>query len=530
MTFVSVPFLILLLAADLLYYLFPLRHRWLVLLAASLVFYAVNSGLLTLVLVATAALVYAGGRMIHARLFSYKTLLEQEPSLTKEEKKSARDRSKKQAKQVLTLFVLVILGILLFLKYSNFFAGTAVSLFTGGKGVYSPMKLLLPLGISFYTLQAISYLVDISRGKADPEKDPLRLLLYLCFFPQIVQGPIPRYRDLGPQLAEGHPFDPDGFCRGLQLILWGFMKKLIIADRIATPVSAIFSAPENYSGVMAFLGAAFYGIQVYADFSGGMDIALGAAQTFGITLTPNFTQPYFSTSVEDFWRRWHITLGAWMKDYIFYPLSLSKAFGSLSQKARKLVGPSLGKKLPSILAMFIVYFLVGIWHGPQWTYILYGIWNGIFIVGGLLLPDLYEKGRRLFRIDEDSASWRVFRMIRTFWIISVGRFFSRAKDTATAFAMIGSMFHNWYDLSPLSNGALLGLGLEGPDWIVLAVAVLVLLYTDNLHEKGVKIRESISRQPLIFRWLIYYIAILLVLIFGIYGPGYVSGNFIYEQF
>lgn len=271
-------------------------------------------------------------------------------------------------------------------------------------------------------------------------------------------------------------------------------------------------------------------IYVYADFSGGIDIARGFSQILGIELDQNFTQPFFSVSIEEFWRKWHITLGSWMRDYIFYPLSLSKTFAGLSRISRKLLGQKIGKKVPAILSMFIVFLLVGFWHEPQWNFIAYGIYNGIFIVCGIIFSEYYEKIREFLRFDPNTVSWRLFRYARTFLIVGIGKFLSHGKGFNHFIPMLRHTFTGWQDLSFITNGSLTILGIEVPDWFVLIFAIAVLFLVDHWHEKGIRIRETISRQHIVFRWLIYYAVILLILIFGVYGPGYNAASFIYEKF
>lgn len=461
-----------------------------------------------------------------------KAELAERKELTGKEKKAFKDAVKKKTRRILVLGIILVLGTLLFLKYFNFFGSNINSLlgiFRVG-AVIPTLQLLLPLGISFYTLQAIAYLTDIYRGKVEADRNPCKFLLFMSFFPQIVQGPIARHKQLAAQLYEGHGFDYRRVTFGLQLILWGFFKKLVIADRLAAPVAEIFANYTRYHGLMVFLGAAFYGLQVYTDFSGGMDIARGVAQIFGIGLEENFTQPYFASSIEDFWRRWHITLGSFMRDYIFYPLSLSKAFANLSRKSRKLLGSFIGKRLPSFLAMFIVYILVGFWHGAEWQFIAYGLYNGIFIMAGILLGGVYDKCRSKLGIGANTFTWRAFQIFRTFVLVSFGRFFSRAASFEIAMGMFKQTFVKIRDLSFLTDGSLLQIGLSNAEWFLLLFAILLLFFVDHTHEKGIKIRESIARQGLIFRWAIYIGIIVAILIFGVYGPGYSAASFIYEQF
>ena len=532
MALVSLPYLIFVSATVLLYFLAPKKVQWVVLLIASYVYFWLNSKRLVLVLFASTLATFLAGLRIESINRKGKQTLKESTGLSREEKKALKEATKKRSKVILTVGVVFDLSILLFLKYFNFFASnvkTVVSL--TGKEIEVPvLHLLLPLGISYYTLQAIAYLFDIYRNKCSADHHLPRFMLFMSYFPQIIQGPIPRYRQLANQLYEGHSFDYKRFCFGAQLMLWGWMKKLIIADRIAIAANEIFDNSAEYSGALAFFGAVCYGFQVYTDFSGGVDIVRGVSQMLGIELEQNFRQPYFAKSIEEFWRRWHITLGAWMRDYVFYPLSLSPTFGNLSKKSRKLLGNSVGKKLPSFLAMYIVYFLVGFWHGSSWKYFVFGFWNGNFIVISILLSDVYEKLHQKLHIDPESFSWRLFQMLRTFVICSFGRFFSRAARLQVAWSMFRSVFHHWWDISFLVDGSLLDLGLDTANWVLLLIAIGVVFLVDYIHERDVHIREAIAGQGIVFRWIVYIAAVLCVLIFGIYGPMYEASSFIYGQF
>lgn len=531
MNFVSFPFILFVALTVLIYFSIPKRFQWCVLLASSYVFLWLNSGWLVLTMFSTIVATYLIANEIFETYTSGRQYLKEHAnSLSSGERKAFKEKTKRKAKCILILGVVIDLGILLSLKYFNFFVNNSSHLLNL-VGIEIPtLKLLLPIGISFYTLQAIAYMVDVYRNKIEPDRNLGKFMLFMSYFPQIVQGPIARHSQLAHQLYDSHQFDYRRSMFGIQLIIWGWMKKLVIADRLAVPVNQIFDNYRQHTGLIVFLGAILYGVQIYADFSGGMDIARGVSQIFGIELELNFRQPYFSTSIEDFWRRWHITLGSWMRDYVFYPLSLSKAFAALSRKSRKILGQSVGKKLPSFLSMFIVYFLVGFWHGPEWKYVAYGIWNGVFIVAGIMLAEVYDKGREICGIQADSFSWKWFQMLRTFILISLGRFFSRGDDFKAAIHMFVQMTKKWYDLSFIVDGSLINLGLDTANWVLLLIALFVLFAVDCLHERGVQIRESIARQNIVFRWIVYYAAILVILIFGIYGPAYDSAIFIYEQF
>lgn len=533
MTFVSLSFFIFVAVLVLLYYLVPKKLQWILLLAASYVFYWINSKWLVLLLFVTTAITYLTGlgiQKINDRSLAY--LQAHEGALSREEKKNLKAQTKKAARRIMLLGVILVLCILLFLKYFNFFGANINSLFSllniGGQ--VPQLNLLVPMGISFYTLQAVSYIVDIYRGKVQADRNLAKFMLFMSFFPQIIQGPIARHNQLAHQLYESHKFDYQRLCFGAQLALWGIIKKLIISERLITPVNYIFDHFYEYTGPIVFLSVLLYGVQIYTDFSGGIDIARGVAQMLGIDLEENFKQPFFSTSIEDFWRRWHITMGSWMRDYVFYPLSLSKAFTNLSRKSRKLLGTFVGKRLPAFLSMFVVYFLVGFWHGPNWKYVFFGLYNGIFIMTSIILEGVYQKLRTVFHIEETAVTWRIFRVLRTIVIVSYGRFFTRADTWKRAVVMMLNTFENWKDISFLYNYELLSLGLDTANWLLVFAFIVLLFYVDYMHEKGVSFRVVFARQPLLFRWVIYIGAVLSVLIFGMYGPEYVAADFIYQQF
>ena len=530
MTIVSLAFIVFVLLTTIIYFIIPQKWQWVVLLIASYVFFFANSKWLALILLATSLCTFFMASWMHSISIKGKLELEKQGSaLSPQEKRTSKLKTKHKMKQILILSICIDLGVLLFLKYFNFFSESLNIILPNGLEI-PQVNFLLPIGISFYTLQAIAYLVDIYREKYTPDTNPFKFLLFMSFFPQIIQGPIARHNQLAHQLYEGHRFDSDRCVKGIELMAWGWFKKMVIADRMATPVNAIFGNASEYTGIMIFMAAIGYGFQVYTDFSGGMDVVRGVSQIFGINLELNFRQPYFSRSIEEFWRRWHITLGGWMRDYVFYPLSLSKAFGRMGKAAMKTLGKYIGKRLPAFLAMFIVYFLVGFWHGPDFKYIVYGVWNGIFIVAGILLEDTYRKCRSILHIRDDSKIWFAFQIIRTFCICSIGRIFSRADSLRTAMYMLLKMFTGIADPTSVNKSVIVSLGLNMANWGVLIAAIILLLAVDYLHENGIGIRNMISKQHLVIRWIIYYCAIIILLVFGIYGPGYDSASFIYEQF
>ena len=514
MAFTSTIFFIFLSTVFLVYFLVPKRMQWIVLLLASYIFYWASSVKLSIFLILSTLSTYIGALQIE-----------------KTYENNDRKIAKKNAKKWVALLVVANFGILAFLKYFNFFINNVEDLFNLlGINLTTPtFNLVLPLGISFYTFQSIGYIIDVYRKKVKPEKNIFKYSLFVSYFPQIVQGPISRYDQLADQLYEGHKFDYTRFKYGIQLMLWGYFKKMVIADRAGLLVDTVFNNYMEYSGLYYAIATVFYCIQIYGDFSGGIDIIRGISQCLGIDLVENFRRPYFAKSVSEFWKRWHITLGTWMQDYVFYPIALSRPFGKMGKKARKLFGNFIGKQLPASIASLIVFTIVGVWHGSSWKFVAFGLYHGFFILSSSLLGPVYSKIIDKLGIDTSTFTWGAFQILRTFFITAVGRFFSRAASFKTSMHMIISSFR---DFNPwvLWDGSLLELGIDFPNMLLLAIGLLVLFTVDLFQEKGYVLRDSIARQHIVFRWAIYYAAIFAILIFGIYGQGFDKADFIYQGF
>ena len=390
----------------------------------------------------------------------------------------------------------------------------------------SVLKLTLPLGISFYTFQSVSYVVDVYRGKHEPQKNFFKYALFVSFFPQLLQGPIGRYERLGSQLYEGHSYDLRNIQFGVQRILWGMLKKMVLADRVNAAVTLIFNNYWNYGGWINVFGVILYSIQLYADFSGGIDITIGVAQMFGITMDENFRQPYFSRSISEFWRRWHITLGTWMKDYIFYPFSLSKCMNKFGKWCKKTFGNNIGKLLPVSLANLLVFFIVGIWHGAAWKYIMYGMYNGVIIAASGMLAPVYAKIHTKLHINPKSWWYQGFCIIRTFILVNIGFYFDMAPDLYAANVMLAETFTKAH-LSQISMATVKAVGLSVQDLIIVGVGCLIIFIVSLLKEKGMNIRETIAQKNIAVRWIIYIAFIMFILI---YGSTATTSDFIYANF
>ena len=345
----------------------------------------------------------------------------------------------------------------------------------------------------------------------------------------MVQGPISRFNNLGKQLEESHDFSFENIEAGLNLLLWGYFKKLIIADRAAIIAKIVFNNFENYGGAIILFGVIFYCIQLYCDFSGGIDITRGVARLFGIDLVDNFKRPIFSTSLQDFWRRWHISLGTWMKDYLFYPLSLSKPFVKLGKFIRKHISGKAGQIIPVSIVTFIVYLVIGIWHEASFKYIAFGLWNGTLITLSLLLDPLFIKLKQKLHVDDKNKWFNMFRMIRTAALVLIGRYITRAANLGTTFAMLNKTFTN-FKASELTNGTLLNLGLTTGDFVIVGFSVMLLLFIEGLQEHNVDVTKKLKEKNIVLQYAILTSFLVIIAAFGIYRGDYIASEFIYKQF
>lgn len=443
-------------------------------------------------------------------------------------------------KKVLIAAMGACLFILIFLKYLS-----GLSIFTQGnlmifgnemtiQGVIK--KYLLPIGMSYYTLQVISYLLDVYWGRLEAEQDYWKVLLFTCFFPQLVQGPISKYSELAPELFKEHKLDWKNIKYGVQLMLWGFFKKMLIADRIGVYVNAIFHEGVTPYGLTAWIGLVFYGIQLYCDFSGGIDVIRGVSECFGIGLKENFRQPYFSLSLGEFWRRWHISLGAWFKDYLLYPVSMSALCKKINKFTRKKWGNQVSRSLSVVIPASCVWIVTGVWHGAASCFVLWGIYHGILIVSSGLFEIPIQKLCKFLHMDTECFSFNLFRMARTFMLSTIGRiFFAVSAGFTTFFEFLKRMFNfRQFGLHTLLDESLYSYGLDQHNFTLAMLLVALVWGVSMLQEKfdkdGMTIRDVIAKQNILFRWLLYLALIAGILVFGMYGSGYNAGAFFYGKF
>ncbi|NLJ97338.1 MAG: MBOAT family protein [Clostridiales bacterium] len=530
MLFTSYEFILFLVLVFLLYYLIPKRFQWILLLIASYVFYSYTGIRYLAYILLTTISTYLISRLIGELFITQEVYLkENKADLSREERKSYKAKIKKKQRKLLVLCLLFNFGILAVLKYSDFTINninSVLDLLRTGKNI-SPLGFVAPLGISFYTFQTMGYIIDVYRGKHPYEKNIFKFGLFVSFFPQLIQGPISRFDDLKDSLFAEHSFDTKTISFGLQRILWGFFKKLVIADRLLPAVITIVGNPDKYQGVYVLVGMFFYAIDLYADFTGGIDITIGVAEVLGITLKENFLRPYFSKSITEYWRRWHITMGTWFKDYIFFPISVSKSMLNLSKKCRKRFGDAIGKRIPVYLATILVWLTTGIWHGAAWNFVVWGLLNCIVILISQECIPLYNRFHSRFKVGH-TFYYRLFQVVRTFWLMSFIRILDCYRDVGTTFRMYGTIFTRW-NWRDLFNGSLLELGLTMADYMVLLFAVLLILWV-SLASRRESFRERLASWPMALRYISYFVLIISILIFGAYGVGYDSSQFIYSQF
>ena len=530
MSFFSTKFALFMLVVTAAYFSVPKKHQWLCLLIASYLFYA-SGGLGGLVfLVLTTAVVFAAGLLLEKQ---QDVLAERLKTADAEQKKTEKALCQKRKRRIVTLAVVITLGILVTVKYSESLAESVnAALKAVGAGARLPVPdLIRPLGISYFTLQAIGYLVEVYRGKTKAERNPLRFALYISYFPQIVQGPFNKYQDLVKTLYGPHSWDYRRVRSGMLRILWGCFKKLVVAMRIGVIFDAVMGRYQDPTagGVVILLTFVLYGFQVYADFAGGIDITLGISEIFGIEVAENFRRPYFARSVAEFWQRWHMTLGTWMRSYVFYPLALSKPFNALGKKIRGVFGAHAAKIIPTSIASFIVFVLVGVWHGTGLKYVAYGFYQAVFVSSATLLEPFYARCRERLHIREESRLFIAFQMVRTLMIITIGRYLSAANSLRGALRLYRVTLTRGLCLGMLADWeATMGLGV--PDTLCLFIGIAIMLIVDVMNEKGVCVRERVLKAKTPVRWAFYIVALYAVIIFGMYGKSFDASAFIYERF
>lgn len=488
MKFNSIEFLVFFPLVALAFFSLPHRWRWFLLLGASYFFYASWNPKYLVVLLTMTAIGYASGR-----------LLERETRPT-------------TRRFILTLSLLASLGILFFFKYFELSSRALRIVFEqlGIANLIPGFNLLLPLGISYFTFQTLSYIIDVYRGTIQAEKHVGLYALFIAFFPHVTAGPIARANLLLPQFHAEHKPEYEQIVSGLQRMAWGFFKKLVIADRLAVAVNTVYNDPTAYTGLPLILATYAFAFQIYCDFSGYADIAIGAARVMGFKLQENFNQPYYAQSIPDFWRRWHITLYNWLRDYIFYPLNRAL------KRSRLAADGILVLAIPPMLTMLAS----GLWHGTAWTFIVWGALHGVFMVGAVMWNRSNVSARLPFSLPPQVANG--FKIFATFHLVCFAWIFFRANSISDAIYILQHLFVD------LGTGASLSelMSLGGYDWLIAVLAILVMEAVHWVQRKNGGLRDVIRRQPVWLRWSLYYALVVVIFMFGKFG----AGEFIYARF
>lgn len=477
------------------------KYQWYVLLIDSLIFYFQNARPYTIVyLLISVVTVYGATRYF--------------------------EKNGDRSKLVLIITLIVNIGMLVLLKYTNLFIDTINYI---GNREIPTVSWYASLAISFYTLQIVSYLLDCYWKVEPVEKNPLKLYLFTSFFPLMVSGPISSHSQLAPQLFQEHQFDYDRVTSALRRIAWGIAKKVVVADRLSVVVAYMFSNPDLFPGVWVLIAALLFVIELYFDFSGCMDIVIGVSKCFGIELVENFNSPFLSRSIQEIWQRWHITLGGWLKAYVMYPLLKSSALINLGEFCKKRFGKKHGKKIPSYIAMLVVWLLMGIWHGNSWKYVVgEGLWFWAVIVLGQILDPAFTKLKQFLHIRDENIIWKAFQVCRTLVLFSIGMIFFNAMDLQSAFYMIGKMFTDTHMMDSLHN-LHMGVWREfGGRYAFLAMCIIGILqiFVDIKKYKNENPQEVMLHMPVLMRWILYTGFMYIIVLEGRFG----KSAFIYFGF
>jgi len=528
MQFISYEFIGFTIILLLSYYLLPKKYQWLILLVGSYIFYSFAGLKCLAFIIFTSLSVYFTALHIGDLITKQKTYLAQnKDSLTEEEKKNFKAKIKKQKNNTMLLGLLLNLGVLAILKYTNFVTSNINVVLTWfDVSNLKMLNLILPLGISYYTFQALGYLLDVNRGNYPPINNLGKFMLYVSFFPQLIQGPISRFNELAPSLFAEHEFDAKIFLTGLRRTVWGYFKVVVIANRLLPAVKILISQTDKYNGVIVLIGMILYAITLYANFTGGIDIAIGIAKMLDIELAENFKQPFLSTNIEEYWRRWHITMGTWFRDYIFYPMSVCKPMLHFAKKCRDKLGDGFGKRLPVYVSTIVVWFATGIWHGASWNFVVWGLLNGFVIIISQELSPCYAWFHSKVNV-KDTKTWYIFSVVRTFLLMCFLRAFDCYASVPETFKMVLSIFTK-PNFSLLTSATFLNLGISGIEYLLIFICV-VLMFVISVYSKDHDIHGLLNERP-VLSCVLLEVLVIFILVFGAYGKGFNAAGFIYSQF
>ena len=530
MQLISVACALFILAVLAVYCVVPQKYRWGVLLAASLLFYIFIGGTYPIFLLCTSAATYLCALGVdRLRAAESDALRKDKEALSREEKKAIRQSFQKKEKALTAAGVVISLGFLLIFKYTGFLTENLNLLLSGLSS--RVLSLLAPLGISYYTFQTIGYLIDVYRGTVQAQRDPLRYLLFAAYFPQMIQGPINRYGDLSDTLYRGTIPDFQTIKKAAFLILWGLAKKNVIGDNLNLIVGNMLDNLQLTDGFQVFFAVMVYGVQLYADFSGYMDIVRGVSMLFGVEIARNFERPYFSKSLAEHWRRWHITLGNWMRDYVFYSVLRSALFTKIAKKKRDKRQKKAVSTALTAAALAVVWLLMGVWHGASWNYLIFGLGNGLVIIVSFVLESygVYERALRLLHIPETSRLLKLFRVVRTYMIKALLSCFFFCTSIPDILLMFRKMATDLFHIPTGISSLFPGLAAYGLPTLLVTLLMCGLLLAVSLLSRSRDLLSSLGKQ----RWPIQAAVMVFLFVVAVYfrvSQQGVSGVFAYEVF
>ena len=487
MSFNSLQFLVFFSVIISLYFLFPMRKmRYVFLLAASYYFYMSWEPRYVILIFTSTVITYVTSLLM------------------------GKESSTVKRKKYLILSLVLNLAILLFFKYFNFINNSiavAVAEFNYQWGIPN-FNVLLPIGISFYTFQALSYSIDVYRGDKKPEKDFWVYALYVSFFPQLVAGPIERSWHLIPQFHKHYTFNYERIVSGVMLMAWGFFKKIVIADKLAILVDTVYGDVYSYTGLSLIIATVLFAFQIYCDFSGYSDIAIGAARVMGFDIMNNFNRPYHAKTIGEFWKRWHISLSTWFRDYVYIPLG-----GNRVTRARHYIN------------LMITFVVSGLWHGAAWTFAFWGALHGLYMLVSISTRDIRKKVTQLTGFSRLNSTRKIFQILSVFVLVDFAWIFFRANTFNDALYVVTHLFSGLGGQLKNILTFKFNIGMKPYSFIVL-LATLVFMELVHILQRKVDFESVIMSKPFYIRFALYYLFILSIIYLGEFG----SKSFIYFQF
>ncbi len=446
-----------------------------------------------------------------------------------EDKSLKRKERTAKKKKLLIAGIISLVAVLFVLKYLDFTGSNVVRLLNilSIPCEWRFLNIAVPVGISYFTLEGISYLTEVYWENIKPRGQYMNVALYMGFFPKLIEGPITRFSDVSDTLFSGLPVSYENLTRGYQRILLGLFKKLLIADHLAPAVDIVYKWEEK-AGSVALFAAVIFTIQEYMDFAGSIDIVIGAARIFGVDLKENFRQPFFAKNASDFWHRWHITLGTFFRDYIFYPVSVNKSIMKLTKKVKDRFGAEAGRLTAPSVAIFCVWITNGIWHGPKWNYIFYGLYYFVWIFIENIAEKPFLSLLSKMKLSESSLIVRIFRFIKLFIIVITGEMFFRADSMSVGFEMFRYVFTDFNSRKLIRH--LGDMGMDFHDYLTVIIAFILIIILSVLKELKVPYRKAFMSLPVFVRWTAWYALIMVIVVFGAYGSGYDAAGMIYAKF